>query len=102
VPKSISSGGETMSERHHGKVELTKDSKWRLLCLSVDVESNEAQFALLFREDVDLTQVERLAESLVSVRLVPDFKDLKLQWHFDFSNSCFTLDSKELSLFLLQ
>jgi hypothetical protein len=33
------------------------DSKWRLLCLSVDVESNEAELAPLSGEGVDLTQV---------------------------------------------
>jgi hypothetical protein len=64
-----------MSERHHGKVELTRESEWRLLCLSVDVESNEAQLAPLFGEGCRSYPGQRLVESLASVRLVPDFKN---------------------------
>ena len=37
--------------------QLTCDSKWRLLCLSVDVESNETRLAPILGEGVDLTQV---------------------------------------------
>jgi hypothetical protein len=55
--KLISSGEERMSEHHRGNGQLTWDSKWRLLCLSVDVESNEAKLAPLSGEGVDLTQV---------------------------------------------
>ena len=36
--KLISSGEERMSEHHRGNGQLTWDSKWRLLCLSVAVE----------------------------------------------------------------
>jgi hypothetical protein len=55
--KLISSGEEPTSERYRGNGQLTWDSKWRLLCLSVDVESNEAELAPLLEEGVDLTQV---------------------------------------------
>src|SRR5947207_10279691 len=55
--KLISSGEEPKSERYRGNRQLTWDSKWRLLCLSVDVESNEAELAPLLGEGVDLTQV---------------------------------------------
>jgi hypothetical protein len=54
--KLISSGEET-SERYRGNGKLTWDSKWRLLCLSVAVESNEANLAPHLGEGVDLTQV---------------------------------------------
>jgi hypothetical protein len=55
--KRISRGEEPMSERYRGNGQLTWDSKWRLLCLSVDVESTEAKLAPLLGKDVDLTQV---------------------------------------------
>jgi hypothetical protein len=56
--KLISSGEELKPERYRGNGQFTWDTKWRLLCFSVNVESNEADLAPLLGEGVvDLADV---------------------------------------------
>lgn len=55
--KCISSGEEIMPDRRGSYQKLTGSSKWRRLCLSVDVDSPELELAPYLGEGVDLKEV---------------------------------------------
>jgi hypothetical protein len=63
--KRVSSDAEIMSDCHHNHQELTDNSKQRLLCLSVDVDSPEVELAPYLREGVDLSEVRTSSSGLV-------------------------------------
>jgi hypothetical protein len=46
-----------MSDRHHSHRELTGSSKWRLLCLNVDVDSPDLELSPYLGEGVDPSEV---------------------------------------------